>query len=111
MALSQVKQLCNLHLIEEAIKVSAKSLQEINRLRQTYRSDLPVYSVPSGTKCISQNCKIKISTGVGSDLPSPKKENETGKGKSDMKSTAMPSSFDVCPFADSKTGEDGTTIS
>ena len=48
-ALSRVKQLCNLYLIEfdeEAIKVSTKSLQEINRLRQTYRFDLPVYSVP-----------------------------------------------------------------
>ena len=34
---------------EEAIKVNTKSLQEINRLRQTYRSDLPVYSVPCET--------------------------------------------------------------
>ena len=49
MTLSRVKQLENLHLIafhEEAIKVSSKCLQEINRLRQRYRPDLPQYTVP-----------------------------------------------------------------
>ena len=42
-ALFRVKKLENLHLIaftEQAIKVSSKCLQEINRLRQTYHPDL-----------------------------------------------------------------------
>ena len=57
-ALSRVKQLENLHLIafeEEAIKVSAKCLQEINRLRQTFRPDLPQYTVPQ--QCTTQTRK------------------------------------------------------
>ena len=47
-ALSRVKQMQNLHLIafnEEAIKVNGNSLMEVNRLRETYRPDLPQYSV------------------------------------------------------------------
>ena len=54
-ALSRVKQLQNLHLVafqEEAIKVSCKCLQEINRLRRIYRPDLPQYTV-------SQQCKTQ----------------------------------------------------
>ena len=49
-ALSRVKQLENLHLIAfkpQSVMVSSKCLQEVNRLRQTYRSDLPQYSVPT----------------------------------------------------------------
>ena len=63
MALSCVRQMQNLHLIafdEEAIKVSAKCLQEINRLRETYRPDLPQYSVPR-EKGTAQNRKRKVS--------------------------------------------------
>ena len=48
-ALSRVKQLENLHLIAfkpQFVMVSNKCLQEVNRLRQTYRPDLPQYSVP-----------------------------------------------------------------
>ena len=59
--LSCVKQLENLHLIafnEEAIKVSSKCLQEINCLRQTYRPDLPQYTVPQ--QCTTQTRKRKL---------------------------------------------------
>ena len=48
-ALSRVKSLENLHLIvfsKEAIKVSTKCLEEINRLRKTFRPDLLQYAVP-----------------------------------------------------------------
>ena len=45
MALSRVKQL-EIAFDKYAIKVSAKCLQEINRLRQTYCPDLPQYTVP-----------------------------------------------------------------
>ena len=48
-----MKQLENLHLIAftpQSIKVSSKCLQEINRLHQMYRADLPQYIVPSASK-------------------------------------------------------------
>ena len=51
--LSRVKEMQNLHLIAfdvEAIKVSGKSLEELNRSRQTYRPDLPLYAVPPPEK-------------------------------------------------------------
>ena len=60
-ALSRVKQLENLHLIafhEEAIKVSSKYLQEINHLRQTYRPDVPQYTIPR--QCTTQTRKHKF---------------------------------------------------
>ena len=60
-ALSRVKEMQNLHLIAfdvEAIKVSVKSLEELNRLRQTYRPDLPLYAVPPPEKkSVSQTRK------------------------------------------------------
>ena len=49
MALSRVKCLDNLYLTaftKEASKVSTKCLEEINRLRKSYRPDLPQYSLP-----------------------------------------------------------------
>ena len=52
-ALSRVKCLDNLYLTaftREAIKVSTKCLEEINRLRKSYRPDLPQYSLPREEK-------------------------------------------------------------
>ena len=81
-ALSRVKQLENLHLIafhEEAIKVSSKCLQEINRLRQTYRPDLPQYTVPR--QCTTQTRKRKLagslSTTTTSETPSAKRSKRS----------------------------------
>ena len=64
-ALSRVKTLDGVHLIAfdpDSITVSRESLQEINRLRQLFRSDLPCYALPaitnkrkrklSGTTCV-----------------------------------------------------------
>ena len=56
-ALSRVRSLSGLYLTAfdpKCIKVSLKCLREVNRLRATYRPDLPLYAVPiepkTGTK-------------------------------------------------------------
>ena len=65
-ALSRVKQLENLHLIAfkpQSVMVSNKCLQELNRLRQTYRPDLPQYSAPTtqgGTKKRKIKWKVHV---------------------------------------------------
>ena len=61
-ALSHMKRMQNLHLIafdEEAIKVSGKSLMEVNWLREIYCPDLPQYSVPRRRKapCVHRNVR------------------------------------------------------
>ena len=89
-ALSRVKQPENLHLIAfktQSVMVSSKCLQEVNRLRQTYRPDLPQYSVPTtqgGTQkrkrkmegtCTSKRKRIRTDAGrktKRSELPSPR---------------------------------------
>ena len=75
-ALSRVKQMQNLHLIafdEDAIKVSGKSLMEVNRLRETYRPDLPQYSVPREKKGTVRVRKHKMSGSLSKALPSLEK--------------------------------------
>ena len=90
-ALSHVKEMQNLHLIAfdvEAINVSGKSLEELNRLRQTYRPDLPLYAVPPPEKkSVSQTRKRKMSGTVDKSLPSPKKQR---KSRVDVKSAQPP---------------------
>ena len=52
-ALSRVRTLEGLHLVAfdpKSIMVSSSSLKEVNRLRKTYRSDLPLYIIPSSAK-------------------------------------------------------------
>ena len=77
-ALSRVKQLENLHLIAfkpQSVMVSSKCLQEVNRLRQTYRPDLPQYSVPTNQGG-TQKCKRKMKKNEGactSELSNPKR--------------------------------------
>ena len=51
-ALSHVRTLAGVHLIAfspASIMVSTKSLEEINRLRQLYHKNLPVYTLPNAT--------------------------------------------------------------
>ena len=90
-ALSRVKEMQNLHLIAfdvEAIKVSSKSLEELNRLR---RPDLPLYAVPPPEKkSVSQTRKRKMSATVDKSLPSPKKQRKSRKRKVDVKSAQPP---------------------
>ena len=91
LALSRVKQMQNLHLIAfdvEAIKVSGKSLEELNRLRKT---DLPLYAVPPPEKkSVSQTRKRKMSGTVDKSLPSPKKQRKSRKRKTDVNSAQPP---------------------
>ena len=49
-ALSRVRSLRGVHLIAfdpKSIRVNAKCLAEINRLRKLYRTDLPLYAIPA----------------------------------------------------------------
>ena len=49
-ALSKVRSLAGLDLIAfdpQSVRVSVKSLREINRLRKEFRKDLPLYDIPS----------------------------------------------------------------
>ena len=72
-ALSRVKQLENLHLIAfnpQSIIVSTKCLQEINRLRHIYCTDLSQYTLPS-VRSTAQRRKRTL-TAVLSDTPHPK---------------------------------------
>ena len=74
-ALSRVKQLENLHVIafkQQSVMVSSKCLQEVNRLRQTYRPDLPQYSVPT-TQGGTQKRKRKMEGACTSELYNPPK--------------------------------------
>ena len=94
-ALSRVKKLENLHLIaltEQAIKVSSKCLQEINRLRQTYRPDLPQYTIPREPQ--PQKRKRKQS---GIVLLSPKRQKVDGKRKTDKPVAPPPPAKKKCP--------------
>ena len=68
-ALSRVRTLEGLFLTAfnpKSLILSVCSLKEVNRLRQTYRNDLPLYDIPSPTKR-----KRKL-TGV-SEVPSAKR--------------------------------------
>ena len=58
-ALSRVRSLAGLHLTEfdpPSIKVSVACLKEVNRLRETFRKDLPLYPISS----VSSSRKRKL---------------------------------------------------
>ena len=62
-ALSRLRSLSGLHLLAfdpRSIIVSPKCLQELNRLRQLYRKDLPLYAVPSKTTCRSRRLALHV---------------------------------------------------
>jgi hypothetical protein len=104
-ALSRVKQLENLHLIafeEEAIEVSAKCLQEINRLRQTFRPDLPQYTVPQ--QCTTQTRKRKLTGALKSEAPSAKHSRKCSAGSE--KSDAPPAEAPPPPKSPEKFQEE-----
>ena len=76
MALFRVKQLENLHLIAfkpESVMVSTKCLHEINRLRQTYRPDLPQYTFPSAQQ--APQTRKRSLTGSLLSFPPPSNQN------------------------------------
>ncbi len=89
-ALSRVKRLENLHLIAfnpQSVIVSSKSLQEIDRLRQTYCPNLPQYPVLSAQPK-AQKRKRKLSGTVVSTAPPSKLPRVSGKRKKAYTHTA-----------------------
>lgn len=73
-ALSRVRSLSGLYITEldsQSIKVSNASLMEVNRLRQKFRTDLPMYSIPSLHK---QRVRSKRKLTAISDLPAAKRK-------------------------------------
>ena len=91
-ALSRVKRLENLYLIafkEDAIKVSRQGLHEVNRLRKTYRPDLPLYTVPSEPKPTVKKAKRKLtgSLGANKSLPPSAKKRKVVVAQGKMKTT------------------------
>ena len=50
--------------------VSTKCLKEVNRLRQTFRKDLPLYDIPLKS---ARTAKRKLTGITDDDLPNPKK--------------------------------------
>ena len=72
-ALSRVRTFDGLHLVAfhpNSIMVSGSSLREVNRLRETYRSDLPLYTIPRDAK--TRN-KRKLSGSTRDHVPLAKK--------------------------------------
>ena len=74
-ALSRVRSLSGLHLIEfhsKSLMVSISCLKEVNRLREKYRPDLPLYAIPAPNK---KATKRKLSgSNLCGDQPRPKKQ-------------------------------------
>ena len=72
-ALSRVRSLSGLYLAAfdpKSIMVSTSCLKEVNRLRETYRKDLPLYLVPLQTRT---GTKRKLTGTTEHDQPKPKK--------------------------------------
>ena len=81
-ALSRVKCLDNLYLTaftREAIKVSTKCLEIINRLRKSYRPDLPQYSLPHEETNSATKRKRSLTGVLQSDVPPSKKDSVVSK--------------------------------
>ena len=77
-ALSRVKSLAGLHLIsfdKNSIKVNTKCLKEVNRLRELYRKDLPLYDIPTA----SSHSKRKLTGSCELDKPAPKQRRTSIK--------------------------------
>ena len=74
-ALSRVRSLSGLHLIEflsNSLMVSPSCLKEVNGLREKYRPDLPLYAIPALSK---KATKRKLSgSNLCGDQPRPKKQ-------------------------------------
>ena len=92
-ALSRVKQMENLHLVEfkeESIQVSVKCLQEINRLRQTYRPDLEQYTVPK--QCSTNGRKRKMTGALDAEAPRHKRSRRSTVKSGQPEATSPPAS-------------------
>ena len=79
-ALSRVRSLSGLHLIEfhsKSLMVSGSCLKEVNRLREKYRPDLSLYTIPAPSKVATKR-KLSGSNLCG-DQPRPKKQRTATK--------------------------------
>ena len=79
-ALSRVRSLSGLHLIEfhsKSLMVSGSCLKEVNRLREKYRPDLSLYAIPAPSKVATKR-KLSGSNLCG-DQPRPKKQRTATK--------------------------------
>ena len=77
-ALSRVRSLEGLHITvfdPRSVQVNGKCLQEINRLRELYRKDLPMYDIP-----VKSKSRKRVLTGAcGDGEPPLKKPARKGK--------------------------------
>ena len=72
-ALSRVRSLSGLYITAfnpQSIMVSTKCLKEVNRLRRTFRKDLPLYDIPLKS---ANTAKRKLTGITNDDLPNAKK--------------------------------------
>ena len=75
-ALSRLKLLAGLHLVAftpQSVKVNVKCLKEVNRLRQEYRTDLPLHDV----SVTSAATKHKLRALSDTDEPLAKRQHTT----------------------------------
>ena len=96
-SLSRVKEMKSLRLIAfdaKSVMVSSKCLQEVNHLRQTYRADLPAYTIPSTQSSVKKNMRAKLTAPLLPYPPPPKQSNvvSAGKRKKADKSQDLPPS-------------------
>ena len=83
-ALSRVRSLAGLHLSAfdpNSIIVSTSCLKEVNRLREAFRSDLPLYNIPVKSAAGQKASKRKL-TGKN-DVTNPAKKTKVVKAKPD----------------------------
>ena len=68
----------------QSIMVSTKCLKEVNRLRQSFRSDLPLYHIPVKS---GKTTKRKLTAITTSDEPRPKtiRQDPTSSSTSTLK--------------------------
>ena len=98
-ALSRVRSLSGLYLAAfnpRSIMVSPSCLDEVNRLRNTFRKDLPLYALPLKPRT---NTKRKLTGATQHDQPKAKK----GKGNSDTRRKAASKKRKRCVSSDEKT--------
>ena len=88
-ALSRVRSLSGLYLTAfdpKSIMVSVSSLKEVNRLREAYRDDLPLYEMPPA----KPGCKRKLTGSTEYDEPTAKKGRPRSGTKRKLIGTIKP---------------------
>ena len=84
-ALSRVRSLSGVHLTSfdtASVRVSIKCLEEVNRLRETFRKDLPLYEKPVKPKPPRNKIAASIQVGMSSKQIPPQKSRKRPRPKS-----------------------------